>query len=173
MGDWFLGEIRLFAFSKAPTGWRLCDGSLLQIAQNQALYSLLSTYYGGDGKTTFGVPDLRGRTPLGRTWNASAITYNIGDKGGSSAVTLTLNNLPPHNHTFNAQQTAATSGFEASNLIFAQNAAHPIYAPDTNLVALNANSISTEGGGGPHDNMQPFQVLNYCVATQGLYPPHD
>ncbi len=179
MGDNYLGEIRLFSFAKIPTGWAVCDGRTLQIAQNQALYSLLSNKYGGDGKTTFALPDLRGRVPVhtGQSSLSPHTIYNMGATGGAETVTLTTGNLPIHTHSMSAVAATATLKPDAGNLLAeptdASNVQHAIYGPATNsFVILNTSTISNDGGNGSHNNMQPFQVLNYCIATSGLYPMH-
>lgn len=171
----FLGEIKILPWDWAPRGWHLCDGTLLQVKQYMALFSLLGTRYGGDGKTTFGIPDLRGRAAMGRG-------TTIGATGGLASVTLTVANLPPHNHAF-----CGTSG--AGNVVNANVStgclpasvgtgtvgyAIPIYSTETNsanLVPLAANSVSSAGDSGAHNNMQPYLALNYCIAVMGVYPP--
>lgn len=170
----FIGEIKLLPWNWVPRGWHQCDGTLLQVGQYQALFSLLGKQYGGDGKTTFGLPDLRGRAAMGRG-------TAMGATGGQASVTLTAANLPVHNHVF-----CGTSG--AGNVVNANvgtgclpasvgsgtvGYAIPIYSSETNsakLVPLATNSVGSAGGNGAHDNMQPYLALNYCIATMGIYP---
>jgi microcystin-dependent protein len=174
MSDNYLGEIRLFAFGYAPTGWVACDGSLLSVTANTALYSLLGIQYGGDGKVNFGVPDLRGRAPV----HLSASGHYIqGKLGGAETVTLTMANVPSHTHSLTAAGVPATTSRPTSVDILAQpvtsatlSTAHWIYATPGTLVAMNPLSLSSVGGNGEHNNMQPFMVLNFCIATSGVYP---
>lgn len=171
MADPFLGEIRLFGFSYAPQGWAKCDGQLLQIQQNNALYSLLGIRYGGDGRTNFNLPDLRGRVPLHR-----GTGYTIGQKGGVEGVSLTYDTLPAHNHP--AYGTTAPGDTwkpnSATALATSTDATDPIYlAPQTSMLSMNAAVISVSGGNQPHNNMQPSLVLNFCIATTGIYPPRS
>lgn len=176
MSEPFLGEIRLLAIDWAPEGWALCDGSTLPIATNQALFSLLGTQFGGDGRTTFGLPDLRGRVPLG----TQVPGQNQGAKwaGGAESVALTGAQTPLHNHNLQAIAEAGDKPSPAANF-YAQvtpvtPAAPPvnIYGAPVSMVALDPGTLSSVGGS-VHDNMQPFLVLNYCIATEGIYPPRQ
>lgn len=167
----------MLAFDWAPKGWAMCDGSLLQISQNAALASLLGTAFGGDGKTTFGLPDLRGRTPL-CTGALSPNTYNRGNSGGAETVTLTATQVPPHQHYVYAFPTDGTVAPPTGAL--PANVAKPsgsttdfssylggTWAP---AAAMNANSVSPYGGNTGHNNMQPFSVLNFCICLIGNFP---
>ena len=176
MSEPFLGEIRLLAIAWAPKGWALCDGSTLPIAQNQALYSLLQTQFGGDGKTTFGLPDLRGRVPLGTV----APGQNQGTKwaGGAETAALTGAQTPIHTHYLQVIAEAGDKPSPVANF-YAQvtpvtPAASPvnIYGAPVSTVALDSGTLSSVGGNA-HDNMQPFLVLNYCISTEGIYPPRQ
>jgi microcystin-dependent protein len=172
MSDYFLGEIRLFPYGGIPKGWAACHGQLLPILQNQALYTLLGTVYGGDGRTTFGLPDLQGRTPYG----TAATTQ--GTKGGTESVALTLSNLPPHTHNVFVNSQNGTKAAEAGNFL-ATNAtggsgAAPfnVYAAQAGnpVVALNTKSVDSNGSNQAHENRQPSLALSYCISLSGLYP---
>lgn len=182
MGDWYLGEIRLFSMAWNPEYWLLCDGSLLQIQGNQALYSLLGTAFGGNGTTTFGLPDLRGRTPIAAS--VVSATYLRGVAGGSEAVQLTTAQIPTHTHAFKAASAVGTTTALAANgFIGSATTAPPAFptAPNTyaplvatqTMVALNPGTLSPGGGGVGHPNIQPSLVLNFCIARAGTYPPRN
>jgi microcystin-dependent protein len=159
----FLGEIRMMSFAYAPSGWARCDGALLPISQNQALFSLLGTTFGGDGRANFGLPNLQGRTPI-HVGNG----YTIGQQGGEAAHTLALNEVPGHGHA--AQASSATgSWFGPFGALLAQRASQAYHAP-TNPVAMNTESIATAGGGQPHENMQPYLTISFCIALVGMPP---
>lgn len=175
MSEVYLGQILLTGFSFAPKGFALCNGGLLAIAQNQALFSLLGTTYGGDGRTTFALPDLRGRTPVGfgpsadPNWNPSA--YNLGEVGGAENVTLLSQQLPPHNHTINGTSSAGTQRNPSGTLYGTNTAA--IYAASGTQVALNPATLSAAGNTQPHPNMQPYRTISACIALQGIFPSRD
>lgn len=174
MSEPFVGEIRLLAINWAPKGWALCDGSLLPIMPNQALFSLLGTQFGGDGRTNFGVPDLRGRVPLGTVTPGQH--QGLQWAGGVENVILTAAQTPAHNHALQAIAEAGNKANPTDNFYAKVTAVTPatapvnIYGAPTSTVALDAGTLSSAGGDGAHDNMQPFLVLNYCIATQGYYP---
>lgn len=173
MSECYLGEIRNFGYARAPEGWQPCQGQLLTITANQALYSLLGTKYGGDGKTTFALPDLRGR--IGVNINPASPDYQLGKAGGAENVTLTQGQMPTHNHAFQGRAEAGTSAAVAGNIVSsaAGSPAPPLYAPPSATpIPLNPGSVTVTGGGLPHPNIQPFLVTNYCIAVVGLYPPH-
>ena len=178
MADPFLGEIRLFAFGIVPQGWAVCDGRQLQINQNNALYSLLSTYFGGDGKTYFNIPDLRGRVPVHNTLDGNPDTKQ-GVTAGIEGVTLTSKNVPLHTHTFVVQNKTATVGTPAGNLLAKGQAGAntlPFYSPYTSGMStktMDVSMIGGTGGNGAHENRQPSLVLNYCIALTGIYPPRS
>ncbi|HZT57418.1 MAG TPA: tail fiber protein [Pyrinomonadaceae bacterium] len=166
MAEPFLSEIRIFSFGFPPKGWALCDGQLLPINQNQALFSLLGTTYGGNGQTTFGLPDLQGRVPI-----HMGSGHTLGERGGEQGHTLSISELPTHVHVANANNsTAATSDPTGAFLAQPTAALGSVYAPPSNLVALNAQSIANVGGSQAHLNMQPFLVLNFSIALQGIFP---
>jgi microcystin-dependent protein len=168
--DTYVGTIMPVGFAFAPKGWALCNGQLLPVAQNQALFSLIGTYFGGDGRTTFALPDLRGRTPVGMS------QANPGLPSGTETVTLTANQLPPHVH-YVVGTTAVGTGRNnaAADKIFGTNApaTATIFAAPSSLVALSQNNVGPSGGNGPHENMQPYLVVNYLIALQGIYPSRD
>lgn len=167
MAEPFLSEIRLFSFNFAPKGWALCNGQLLPINQNQGLFSLLGTTYGGDGRTTFGLPNLQGRVPI-----HMGSGHTLGEAGGEQAHTLTISEIPTHTHVLSGSSTSGNSPIPASNLLAASN--NQIYRPsDNNLAAMSATSVTNVGGSQAHLNMQPFLVLNFCIALQGIFPSQN
>ena len=177
MPDYFLGEIRAFAFEKVPKGWAMADGSLLSIQQNQALFSVYGNRFGGDGKVTFALPDLRGRVPvhIGRR-SQSSTGYATGDYGGKETAGLNLNNMPAHGHTVIVQKLPGTAGFPGAEN-FAEVSPDTmgnrpnLYGPLSGQTAtLSIDTISLTGGQEEHTNMQPFSVVNYCVCVVGIYP---
>ncbi|WP_431860943.1 phage tail protein [Azospirillum sp.] len=179
--DPFLGEVRIFPWSWAPDGWALCNGTSLPIQQNAALNALLGQTFGGNGSTTFNLPDLRGRTPIHLGVGQDGFSYQNGQTGGAETVTLTINNLPQHNHAVNAlggtkgNFAIAKSGLPATvGVPTGSTATVNIYAPATSpLTALASDTCSIEGASGAHNNMQPFAVMNFCIATLGLFPPRQ
>jgi microcystin-dependent protein len=166
--DVYLGEIRLVAFNFAPHGWAVCDGHLLPINQNQALFALLGTTYGGDGQTTFALPDLRGRVALGAGQPPSGLNYALGATGGEEGVKLTVGQLPSHGHTARANSGAATTK-DPTGAVPAKGGA---YAATQNA-QMNAAMLSKTGGGQSHENRQPFLSLNYVIALQGVFPSQN
>lgn len=178
MGEWFLGEIRLFAFDYAPQdGWLKCDGSLLQIRQNQALYSIIGIAFGGDGKTTFALPDLRGRVAVHpqRPINYPGVTIGWGKTLGTEVSALTTTQVPAHTHQVQVSSQPGTTSISRGALWATEASNGAIYGdfPTTSPSMMNANALESAGGSLPHQNMQPFQVLNYCIASQGIYPPRQ
>lgn len=175
MSTTYLGQIMLTGFGFAPRGMANCSGSLMSISQQQALFSLLGTIYGGDGVTTFALPDLRSRTPIGAGGNGS--TYTIGQKGGSENVTLLPNQIPPHIHLANYTTTGGTARNPALGLYGQTADNHAIYAnasgPPSTQVTLNPNGLTGGGGNQPHSNMQPYTVLNFCIALTGIFPTRN
>ncbi|NBQ67897.1 MAG: phage tail protein [Nitrosomonadaceae bacterium] len=163
MDDPFLGEIRPFGFGFPPKGWASCDGQLLPIAQNAALFSLLGTMYGGDGRTTFALPDLRGRAGM----HVSSV-HTQGERGGQESVTLTTAQIPLHSHTANCSNVAGTQTSPAGKF-WAQDSDGNVVFSSTGGATMAAAAIGNTGGG-PHPNMQPYLVVNYCIALQGIFP---
>jgi microcystin-dependent protein len=165
MAEPFLSEIRLMSFVFAPKGWALCNGQLLPINQNQALFSLLGTTFGGDGRVNFALPDLRGRTPI-----HVGSGHTLGERGGEQAHTLSIAELPEHVHVANATTAVATTNTPANNLLLGQSTAADLYAAANNLQAMSPAAIANTGGSQAHLNMQPFLTLNFCIALQGIFP---
>jgi microcystin-dependent protein len=163
MAEPFLSEIRLMSFNFAPKGWAMCNGQLLPINQNQALFSLLGTTFGGDGRVNFALPDLRGRTPI-----HVGSGHTVGEQGGEQAHTLSIAEVPTHTHIVNFSSQAATTDDPTAN-VPAKNLA-TIYGPAQNLVTMNAGATTNSGGSQAHLNMQPFLTLTFCIALQGIFP---
>ncbi len=164
MAEPFLSEIRIMSFVFAPQGWALCNGQLLPINQNQALFSLLGTTFGGDGRVNFALPDLRGRTPL-----HVGSGHTLGERGGEQSHTLSIAELPTHTHVLNG--TTNTSANTPSNTsVLGKSAPQAAYGAPANLATMDASSIGNTGGSQAHLNMQPFLVLNFCIALQGIFP---
>ena len=167
MSEPFLGEIRNFGFNFAPQGWALCQGQLMSISANTALFSLLGTMYGGDGRTTFGLPDLRGRTAISFGQGPGLTNRTQGETAGSEQVTLTAGQVAPHTHPV-AGSSSATAKSPA-NAVPAFTAAGSSYGTTTDLT-MSPAMVGPNSGGQPHDNMQPYQVTNWCIALEGIYP---
>jgi microcystin-dependent protein len=165
MAEPFLSEIRIMSFVFAPKGWALCNGQLLPINQNQGLFSLLGTTFGGDGRVNFALPDLRSRTPI-----HVGAGHTLGEGGGAPAVTLTIGQLPTHPHVANATSAMATVGTPTPSTMLANSASAFLYTTPTNLQAMNAGMIANTGGSQAHLNMQPFLTLSFCIALQGIFP---
>ena len=163
MAEPFLSEIRMMSFVFAPKGWALCNGQLLPINQNQALFSLLGTTFGGDGRVNFALPDLRARTPI-----HVGSGHTLGERGGEQAHTLSITEIPTHTHVLNGTSTVGTVINPANNQL--ANAQVNTYGNAQNLVATNASSIANTGGSQAHLNMQPFLTISFCIALQGIFP---
>jgi len=174
MSNPFLGEIKIISWNFAPQGWAFCNGQFLPINQNQALFSILGTTYGGNGQTTFALPDFRGRSPY------HVGTMTLGERGGEAAHTLTSQEMPTHFHSPNASNTSgnlvfpATLSPVASHNIWAITTQNPYTAPPgTSLAPMNAGCISNTGGSQAHENRQPYLVLNFIIALQGIFPSRN
>jgi microcystin-dependent protein len=166
MADPFVAEIRIVAFTFAPTGWAFCNGQLMPISQNTALFSLLGTTYGGNGQSTFALPDLRGRSPMHPGQGQGLSSRSLGQSGGQADVTLAPSQIPAHNHgPLYVHDSPGTSGTPSSGKSLAQSSKN-IYGPATNLVAMGDTA-----GGESHENRQPFLGLNFIIALQGVFPP--
>ncbi|MBW2273774.1 MAG: phage tail protein [Deltaproteobacteria bacterium] len=168
MSEPFVGEIRMFAGNFAPRGWAYCDGQLLAVSQNDALFSLFGTIYGGDGRTTFGLPDMRGRVPIHFGNGPGLSSRNIGSKGGSEKVTVTTNQLPSHTHTWSASSDPAEDTDPATHTTATPTSSN-IYGSGT-PIAMSSEGTTSTGGGGSHDNMMPTLCVHFIVALFGVYP---
>lgn len=162
MSEPFLSEIRIVSFNFPPKGWALCNGQLLPINQNQALFSLLGTTYGGDGRVNFALPNLQGRVPI-HTGNG----HTLGERAGEEAHTLNISEIPPHVHSTSARSVDPNQGLPTGNLWANGAGAYSTAAPDS---SMNPTSITNTGGSQPHLNLQPYLVLNFIIALQGIFP---
>jgi microcystin-dependent protein len=171
--DPFVAEIRIFPFNFAPTGWAFCDGQLMPISMNTALFSLLGTTYGGDGKSTFALPNLQGNAPMHPGQGPGLSLHDLGETGGSDTVTLLESEMPAHSHTLQAQTTPASLQVGAPDRSLARSTGGFAYkqSPFTNLVSMAPAALSPSGGDLPHNNLMPYLTLNFCIALQGVYPP--
>lgn len=165
MAEPFLSEIRIMSFVFAPKGWALCNGQLLPINQNQGLFSLLGTTFGGDGRVNFALPDLRGRVPI-----HVGSGHTLGERGGEQGHTLSIAELPQHTHVLNATTVLSDTSTASNTVMLAQSAGANLYGADSNLVAMAPNQVANVGGSQAHLNMQPFLTLSYCIALQGIFP---
>ena len=176
--DPFVAEIRIFPFNFAPKGWAFCNGQILPLSQNTALFSLLGTMYGGDGKSNFALPDLQGCVPLQWGQGTGLSPYDQGEKAGSDTFTLLQSEMPAHSHAVNAS-TANANSSSPSNALLAKGdfsfqgktgavATYTTTAPST---LMSTNAVGPAGGGQPHNNLMPYLTLNFCIAMQGIYPP--
>ena len=166
MAEPFLSETRIMSFSFAPNGWAMCNGQLLPINQNQALFALLGTTFGGDGRVNFALPDLRGRTPI-HVGNG----HTLGERAGEQAHTLSIQELHQHTHVLKSTSQAVTTNIPASGNALGNTAPNQAYNnSNKNLTAMNPGSITNAGGSQAHLNMQPFLTLNFCIALQGVFP---
>lgn len=165
MAEVFIGQVSLFSFGIVPKGWAQCNGQVLPIAQNQALFALLGTTYGGNGSTTFGLPDLRGRTPLHRSND-----FVQGQRGGEESHVLTVAELAAHTHPVNANSAAPNTGAPLNNTWSAQSANAYGTTPSNQM---NPATIQSSGGGQAHPNLQPYLVLNFCIALTGIFPSRN
>jgi microcystin-dependent protein len=165
MSEPFLSEIRIFSFNFPPKGWAFCNGQFLPINQNQALFALLGTRYGGNGQTTFALPNLQGRVPI-----HVGHGHELGETAGASSVTINQQQMPQHIHFLQASPNAGTTPTAVGN--FLATALNVYHAPD-NLVAIRPDSVTNVGGSQPHNNMMPYLVLNFCIALQGIFPSQN
>ena len=169
MAEPFIGEIRVVSFTFAPKGWAFCNGQLLAINQNQALFSILGTTYGGNGQTTFALPNLQGNTPI-----HFAPNHPLGEVGGTASVTLTAATVPPHQHTLSASADFADSSAPSGKVLGAKTRFAPaVFAAPANLVPMSPASVQAVGGSQPHNNMQPYLTLNFVIALVGIFPSRN
>jgi microcystin-dependent protein len=175
MADPFVAEIRIFPFNFAPKGWAFCDGQLLPLSQNTALFSLLGTTYGGDGKSNFALPDLQGRAPMHPGQGPGLSLHDLGETGGSATVTLIESEIPAHVHSLNGQNSNANLNDPVGAVLARPFGGGKLYKTPggANLVFQAAQSIAPAGGDQPHNNLQPYLTLNFCIALQGIFPPRS
>jgi microcystin-dependent protein len=172
MAEPFLGQISIFGFNFPPKGWAFCNGQTLPIQQNQALFSILGTTYGGNGQTTFQLPNLQSRTLMGMGQGPGLSQYVLGQIGGVESHTLTLSELPIHTHLLQTSSATAT-GTPVANSEFAAQASVPVYRSGTPTTALSSASIGLAGGSQPHTNLQPSLTVNFCIALTGTFPSRN
>ncbi|MEL7084641.1 MAG: tail fiber protein [Cyanobacteria bacterium P01_A01_bin.3] len=174
MSEPFLAEIRMVGFNFAPRGWAFCDGQILPINQNQSLYSLLGTTYGGDGRTSFALPDLRSRVPMHLGNSEAGTTIQLGQRGGAETVTLSAAEMPGHTHSAKASAEAASVPSATNNFLGSPaTSIGNTYRASGSSVSLNSNAVGSSGGGQGRQNMQPYQTLTFCIALQGLFPSRN
>jgi microcystin-dependent protein len=165
----FIGELRLFPYNFAPRGWAFCNGQLIAISQNTALFSLLGTTYGGNGQTTFALPDLRGRVPVSAGQGPGLSSYSLGQTGGTETVTLLQTQMPAHNHQVAVSNGGATASRPAGNYL----AAGGSYTTPSDGNTLAPTAVTPSGGNQPHENTQPYLTLNWCIALEGIFPSRN
>jgi microcystin-dependent protein len=171
MADPFVAEIRIFPFNFAPKGWAFCDGQILPLSQNTALFSLLGTTYGGDGKSNFALPDLQGNVPMHPGQGPGLDLYDLGETGGAQHVTLLESEIPSHSHALRADTLdIADTNVPNPNASFALSSGGTLYQNASNTT-LSDQALAPAGGDQPHNNMQPYLTLNFCIALQGIFPP--
>jgi microcystin-dependent protein len=172
MTDPFVAEIRIFPFNFAPRGWAFCDGQIMPISQNTALFSLLGTTYGGDGRTTFALPDLQGRVPVHPGQGPGLSPRDLGEQGGSETVTLLQSEIPAHTHALAASAAAGVARSPSGELFANESGGVNSYAPlGAPTALLAAAACAAAGGDQPHNNLAPYLTVNFCIALQGIFPP--
>lgn len=172
MSDQFVAEIRIFPFNFAPTGWALCNGQLLPLSQNTALFSLLGTTYGGNGKSNFALPNMQGNAPMHPGQGPGLSLHDLGEQSGSETVTLLVSEIPSHPHTMQASSDPADNNVPNGALAApAVGRGNSLYiAPAAPIVSMNPSALAPAGGDQPHNNMMPYLTLNFCIALQGIFP---
>jgi microcystin-dependent protein len=172
MSDQFVAEIRIFPFNFPPKGWAFCNGQLMPISQNTALFSLLGTTYGGDGKSTFALPDMQGNAPMQPGQGQGLSLRDLGEMSGVESITLLQSEMPFHTHTLRGTVEDATQSSFTQGVILAQTVNGNLYQSTTNanIVQMALQALAPAGGGLPHNNMQPYLTLNFCIALQGIFP---
>lgn len=173
MADPFVAEIRIFGFNFAPKGWATCDGQLMPLSQNTALFSLLGTTYGGDGKSNFALPDMQNSAPMQPGQGQGLSLRDLGETGGAQTVTLLESEIPSHAHTLRASIEDGTQGTASPGVALANSIGGKTYHSTTNsnLAPMAPQALAPAGGGLPHNNMMPYLTLNFCIALQGVFPP--
>jgi microcystin-dependent protein len=171
--DPFVAEIRIFAFNFAPKGWAFCDGQILPLSQNTALFSLLGTTYGGDGKSNFALPDMQGNAPMHPGQGPGLSLHDLGETGGSDTVTLLESEIPSHSHPWTASNADSTDQSPNQNLLASGLGGVTMYATAASnpTVPMADNTLAPAGGDLPHNNLMPYLTLNFCISLQGVYPP--
>ena len=171
--DPFVAEIRIFPFNFAPKGWAFCDGQILPLSQNTALFSLLGTTYGGNGKSNFALPNMQGNAPMHPGQGPGLSLHDLGETGGSETVSLLESEIPAHSHGMMANTTTGTKSIPTGNSLARASGATPYLAasPPPALTPMSDQAIAPAGGDQPHNNMQPYLTLNFCIALQGVFPP--
>jgi microcystin-dependent protein len=175
MSDQFIAEIRIFPFNFPPTGWAFCSGQIMPISQNTALFSLLGTTYGGDGKTTFALPDMQGNAPMQPGQGQGLSLRDLGEMSGVESITLLASEMPVHTHTVNDMSDPGTLQVPAPDRVLARSSSGNAYQSNTtaNLQMMAPQALALAGGGLPHNNMQPYLTLSFCIALQGIFPPRS
>jgi microcystin-dependent protein len=173
MADPFVAEIRIFPFNFAPTGWAFCDGQLMPLSQNTALFSLLGTTYGGDGKSTFALPNMQGNAPMHPGQGPGLSLHDLGEGGGSDTVTLLESEIPAHSHSVRVDAADPGEDRTPAQEALARSTGGNLYALPTSLVQLAPQTLAPAGGDQPHNNLQPYLTLNFCIALQGVFPPRS
>ena len=174
MSEPFLGEVRVFGFNYAPRGWAFCRGQIMSISQNTALFSLLGTFYGGDGRSNFALPNLQGNIPVSSGQGAGLASYSLGQAAGSVSVTLLTSNLPSHFHTLPAGGPANMTTPSSSTMIGGGGRGSlPIYSTNADGTNFNQGMVAVAGGNQPHNNMMPYVAMNFCICLQGIYPARN
>jgi microcystin-dependent protein len=171
MADPFVAEIRIFPFNFAPKGWAWCDGQLLPLSQNTALFSLLGTTYGGNGKSNFALPDLQGRAPMHPGQGPGLSLHDLGETGGSETVSLLESEIPMHSHTLRGNNTLGDSPVPAGNTLARFTGNVYQQTSNANLAMMAPESLPPAGGDQPHNNLQPYLTFYFCIALQGVFPP--
>ncbi|HEX2052534.1 MAG TPA: tail fiber protein [Actinomycetota bacterium] len=174
MADPFVAEIRIFGFNFPPTGWAFCNGQILPISQNTALFSLIGTFYGGDGKSNFALPNLQGSAPMNPGQGQGLSLRDLGEVGGTETVTLLESEMPPHNHTLQAANLPGNSRNPANSAL-SRSTGGNVYLPPAGApqVQMAAQAVSTAGSSAPHNNMPPYLTVNFCIALEGVFPPRS
>lgn len=173
MADPFIAEIRIFPFNFAPTGWAFCDGQLMPLSQNTALFSLLGTTYGGNGKSTFGLPNMQGNTPMHPGQGNGLSLHDLGETGGSETVTLLQSEMPSHPHSLRVAAGDPADHFDPMGMVLARSNNGQAWAPPNSLTPMSDEMVAPAGGGIAHNNLMPYLTLNFCIALQGVFPPRE